>query len=205
MTGPDRHAEAGGHPWLTRYRAAAEGMPPHRLACGTWREIPSLAVYSPCGAYRYVLARVWDPARPVWLMAMLNPSRASESAGDATVDRQVSRARQHGAGALIVVNAAALRSTDRQAMLRHPDPVGPNNEAWIARMAPLADGVVLAYGPDAALFGGDRLLARALAGRACHALRLTRDGSPGHPLYLPLDAPLIALPPGPRQFPTRSV
>jgi hypothetical protein len=173
---------------LAAIRAAAADGPPHGLAEGEWRGIASLAIYSPCRAYRYALAREWGDG-PAWLFALLNPSKASEREGDPTIDRQVARARQAGAGAL-VVNAAALRETDRRAMLRHEDPVGPDNEAWIARLARLGATVVLGYGADAARFGGDRLLASALAGRACHALAINGDGSPRHPLYLRADAVL---------------
>lgn len=175
---------------LAPYAQVAWGGPAHHLTTGAWREIPSLAIWSRCRAYRYALVRVWNPAAPVWLYAMLNPSKASESAGDPTVDRQVTRAQRHGAGAAIIVNAAALCETDRRTMLRHPDPIGAGNAIWIARFAPLAATIVLAHGPDARKFGGDRLLACALAGRECHALAVTKDGSPGHPLYVGMDVPL---------------
>ena len=174
------------HPWLARYAAATQAAPPHLLTTGLWRDLPSLAIHSLCRSYRYALARVWDPAAPVWLYAMLNPSKADVTRGDPTIDRQVTRARNHGAGAALIVNAAALCETNRRTMLRHPDPIGPDNDLWITRLAPLASTIILAHGPDARRFGGDHLLARALAGRPLHALVLTRDGSPGHPLYVPL-------------------
>ena len=125
---------------------------------------------------------------------MLNPSKATESDGDNTVDRQVERARRNGAGAIIIVNAGAVRETQRKIALRHPDPVGVDNAFWIERFTSRASLIVLAHGPDAATkFGGDRLLRRALGAHAGHALRVTKNGSPGHPLYLAYASPLLTL------------
>ena len=169
---------------LRRRFPSPPDAPPHLVRDGLWRGIPSRAIYSPCEVYRYGLIRVWDPAKPVWMYAMLNPSKATESGGDPTVYRQVNRVVAAGGGTLIVVNAGGLRETDRLTALRHADPVGPDNLFWIRHLAASAEHIVLAHGPDAARFGGDRVLREAFAGRDCLALKTTKAGWPGHPLYL---------------------
>ena len=76
----------------------------------------SVAVYSPCEAYRYALTRVWNPAGRKALFVMLNPSTATEVQNDPTVERCERRARALGCGAFRVVNIFAYRATDPQVM-----------------------------------------------------------------------------------------
>lgn len=66
------------------------------------------------------------------------------------------------------------------------DPVGPGNDAAIVAAARSAD-VVAAWGVHAR-FGArnaEVLELLADAGVSLHYLRLTKDGLPGHPLYVP--------------------
>ncbi len=67
------------------------------------------------------------------------------------------------------------------------DPVGPENDRNILEMAAQARTVVLAFGqPPKALCRRGQEVAALLSRRAalCH-LRLAKDGTPVHPLYLP--------------------
>ena len=64
----------------------------------------SVAVYSPCERYRYLLTRVWNPTGPRALFVMLNPSTATEAQNDPTVERCERRARALGFGAFRVTN-----------------------------------------------------------------------------------------------------
>lgn len=69
------------------------------------------------------------------------------------------------------------------------DPVGPDNDAHIIEMAKLAAVVIFAYGQPchASLRPRGLALARLLvdkAGVAPHVLRLAKNGTPWHPLYL---------------------
>jgi hypothetical protein len=148
------------------------------------------AIFSPCEKYRYVLWRIWDFLEPVWLYGMLNPSRATHEDGDNTVDRQVTRAWRNKAGGMIVVNSGAIRETDRLKAIRDTDPIGPDNLYWIKLAARQAQEHIMAFGPDAAKFGGDKLMRRAFAQYPTMALSQTKDGFPGHPLYIGYDAPL---------------
>jgi hypothetical protein len=178
------------------------GAPAHILRFGTvewagkYEDIPRRpsvqggAIFSPCEVYRYVLWRVWDWLLPIWLYGMLNPSKATHDEGDNTVDRQVERAYRNGAGGAIVANSAALRETDRLKAIRHPNPVGPDNLYWIKLASRYADRRIMAFGPDAAKWGGDQIMREAFDGAALHALKITANGSPGHPLYIGYDEPL---------------
>ena len=74
--------------------------------------------------------------------------------------------------------------------MKVPDPVGPENDAHLIEMAKQAAIVVFAYGQPchATLRSRGLALARLLmkeAGVTPHTLRLAKNGTPWHPLYLP--------------------
>lgn len=141
--------------------------------------------------HRYLLWWIWDWSLPLWLFLMLNPSKATHETEDPTVKRQAARAMKGGAGGVIIGNAGALRETDRLLALRHDDIIGPDNQFWLMHAVTLADKIIVAHGPDAAKFGGDKLIRRATEGHQLFALKITKGGHPGHPLYIGYSAPLL--------------
>ena len=149
-------------------------------------DAPSVAVYSPCEAYRYALTRVWAPGAPRLLCVMLNPSTATEVQNDPTVERCERRARALGYGAFRVCNIFAFRATDPKVMRAVPEPVGAGNDAAIAEGAAWADAVLCAWGTHGAHLGRGPAVERLLraTGRPLLHLGLTREGHPRHPLYI---------------------
>lgn len=147
------------------------------------------AVFSPCEAYRYYLRRVWDEGRPVMAWVMLNPSKATETVDDNTVRRCAGYAWEWGYGGFIVGNAFAYRSTDPQALETVSDPVGPENDDWIKRIAEEAALVVCGWGNHGLLCGRGAIVQRLIrsTGKEPHALAITGRGQPNHPLYLKAD------------------
>ncbi|NCM96838.1 MAG: hypothetical protein AUK60_05215 [Rhodobacteraceae bacterium CG2_30_10_405] len=146
----------------------------------------SVAVYSPCERYRYLLTRTWDTARPKLLFTMLNPSTATEVQNDPTVERCERRARALGFGAFRVTNIFAFRATDPRVMRAEANPVGPGNDQALIESALWADQVICAWGGHGAHLGRGRQVETLLRATGCplHHLGLTRDGQPRHPLYL---------------------
>ncbi|ADE84044.1 DUF1643 domain-containing protein [Rhodobacter capsulatus] len=159
-------------------------------------DAPSVAVYSDCEAYRYLLTRVWDDALPRALFVMLNPSTATEVQNDPTVERCERRARALGFGAFRVTNIFAYRATDPRAMRAMADPVGPENDAAIRGSLDWAGGpadrIVCAWGTHGAHLGRGAAVERLLreSGRDLHHLGLTAAGAPKHPLYIGYAQPL---------------
>jgi hypothetical protein len=143
--------------------------------------------------YRYVLWRIWDDTKPKWMFALLNPSTATEAETDPTITRQIERAKRGGAGGIIVVNTAAIRETDSDKACRDAEPIGPHNHFWVKNMLPQCETVVAGWGPKAARYNGGEKLMQLFdeEGVAVYALKINKDGSPGHPLYIGYDAPLI--------------
>ncbi|MFC3183088.1 DUF1643 domain-containing protein [Cypionkella sinensis] len=146
----------------------------------------SVAVYSPCEAYRYALTRVWHPAGRKALFVMLNPSTATEVQNDPTVERCERRARALGFGAFRVANIFAYRATDPKVMRAQGDPVGPGNDAAIVEGAAWADQVICGWGSHGAhLERGAAVTALLRAtGLPLYHLGLTLAGAPKHPLYI---------------------
>jgi hypothetical protein len=154
-------------------------------------DVVSRAEFSADGRYRTVLERRWDgqpfgsPGIVAWLM--MNPSTADEQVDDPTVRRARDFTRRWGFGAMVVLNAFALRATRPAMLLEAEDPVGPGNDEAILEWSRRADRLVVAWGlPPKPLRGRSRDLAAMLAGAGVQpmALRVTQCGQPGHPLYI---------------------
>lgn len=148
----------------------------------------SSAVISKCGRYRYQLMRGWGKVYPPLIWVMLNPSTADSKADDNTI-RVITRfSRGWGYGSLMVVNLFALRATSPKDLIKHPDPVGPENDDYISKTLQTGFDVVLAWGANT--FARPRVAElipklKEWTDKPLMCLRVTKDGSPGHPLYVP--------------------
>jgi hypothetical protein len=156
----------------------------------------SVAAYSDCLRYRYLLTRVWDSHGPKALFVMLNPSTATEVQNDPTVERCERRARSLGFGAFRVTNIFAFRATDPRVMRAAEDPVGPENDLALLQSVPWADRIICAWGTHGAHLGRGRAVERLLRGTAAPLFHfgLTREGHPSHPLYIGYDRQPVAWP-----------
>ncbi|MDQ8180358.1 DUF1643 domain-containing protein [Pelagicoccus sp. SDUM812005] len=152
------------------------------------------AVFSDCQCYRYQLREVWDAGKPIVLWILMNPSVACLDYSDPTLKRTGTFSRDWGYGGQLVGNVHAYRATDKKELLKVDDPVGPANDEAILEMANQAETVVLAYGlPPKRLRRRSKEVESLLADHpSVSYLRLTKDGMPEHPLYLPKN--LIPLP-----------
>ena len=149
-------------------------------------DAPSVAVYSDCERYRYLLTRTWDPTGRKALFIMLNPSTATEVQNDPTVERCERRARTLGFGGFRVTNIFAWRATDPRDMRAAGDPIGPENDAAILQSCPWADQVICAWGTHGAHLdrgAAVEALLRATKLPLFH-LGLSKAGYPKHPLYI---------------------
>ena len=149
----------------------------------------SIALFSDCERYRYLLTRVWAPEGKKALFVMLNPSTADEMKNDPTVERCERRARAMGFGAFRVCNIFAYRATDPRNMRAQQDPIGPGNDEAIRESCLWADRVVCAWGTHGAHLdrgAAVETLIRA-SGATPYHLGLSKAGHPKHPLYISYD------------------
>jgi hypothetical protein len=166
---------------------AARRLPP---------DVTSYVFFSSCRQYRWLLVRCWAIG-PTVIFILLNPSIADEMVDDPTTAGLMARAKLWGFGSYILLNAFALRSTDPAGLLRHPDPIGRENDQRILRALhghPTAP-VVCAWGTWGSHRKlGDRgpaLAAMLREHRPLMCLGVTKNAQPVHPLYQPLSAPLV--------------
>jgi hypothetical protein len=153
------------------------------------------AIFSRCQRYRYALWRNWSghiDAPAYALFVALNPSTADATHDDPTIRRCIGYARAWGYDGVYVVNLFAYRATDPRVLLAQPDPVGGRNDHYLRKLARGAHIVVAAWGTRGTHLGRDKCVRTMLPQLQC--LRLTRDGHPAHPLYLPGGLLPVALP-----------
>lgn len=82
-----------------------------------------------------------------------------------------------------MANLFAYRATYPKDLFSAADPVGPQNDAWLRRLARQADLVVAAWGNHGRF--NDRAVQVVRQLPTMHYIRLNRSGEPAHPLYLP--------------------
>jgi hypothetical protein len=112
----------------------------------------------------------WDPAKPLVLWLLMNPSVACLDFSDPTLRKTGKFSRAWGYGGQLVGNVHAYRATDKHRLLEVADPVGPENDGAILAMAAAAKTVVLAYGqPPKALRDRGRTLTERLRSQGWHA------------------------------------
>ncbi|MBR7972903.1 DUF1643 domain-containing protein [Burkholderia vietnamiensis] len=155
------------------------------------------AIISSCCGYRYRLEREVAPTGIVVAFFGVNPSRADASVRDQTDLKWTGFAHRWGARKYIAGNPFAWRSPNVRDLVAVVDPVGPENDAHLARIITDADLLVPCWGDRGKLpkcmrprldVVADMLRA---AGKPVKVFGLTAKGDPKHPLMLAYDTPLI--------------
>lgn len=152
------------------------------------------AVFSRCGAWRYLLWRAADKRAKLAGVGMLNPSVADETRDDPTIRQCRARARQAGAAGLLVWNLFAFRATLPADLKRARNPVGPDNDEAIKLALALSARTILAWGNHGRYRRRDSAVLALCAGADIRILGLTAAGCPRHPLYLPSETRLRVWP-----------
>lgn len=135
--------------------------------------------------YRYTLE--WpahEAGTGTVLFVLANPSTATHLIADPTVGRCITYATDWRYARCAVANARAYRSTDPDGVPPDPIGIGPDNDRVILSEAARAALVVCGWGKLGGVRGPVVLDLIRQAGKVPHALKLNKDGSPQHPLYL---------------------
>lgn len=154
-------------------------------------DVKSEAIFNgTCDMYRTLLKRTWNPALPILVFCMLNPSTADVDFDDPTVAACQVRARLLGFGAVWIVNLFDFRATDPLAMKCVPNPSSEENNLVIMESLEACSMFICAWGTHGAHRDrGAGVKASLLGGRHAekvHYLRLTKAGHPEHSLYIPM-------------------
>jgi len=159
------------------------------------------AKMDPTEKYRYKLERVFicpdcNDQRTFWkcglcskwkdkvVFIMLNPSTATAEVSDPTVKRCEGFANEWGFRRLVVLNIFALRSTDPRKLYEEKSPIGPQNNRYIQNCTKDADLIICAWGQHADFLERGKAVLQMLRHKRLHYLKLAKDGTPQHPLYL---------------------
>lgn len=141
------------------------------------------AQLSNCRQYRYALWRTWDEQKPRVMFIGLNPSTADETLDDPTLKRCMQFARDWGYGGVCIANLFAFRATQPEDMKRAKDPIGPDTDQWLQRLAEECQIIIAAWGNDGRFLQRSQQVRLLLSD--LHYLRMNKSGEPAHSLYLP--------------------
>jgi len=155
------------------------------------------AIFSECGLYRYLLVHDFGGPGPVISLGMVNPSEANEAKNDPTMTRVDGFAQRMRASKVVVWNEFALIDKDVRALRTAADPIGPENDAYIAQAIQGADIHIVAWGPLSKLPKPLRNRWREVAdvllsaGAKPMCWGTAQDGQPRHPLMIAYSTPLV--------------
>ena len=144
------------------------------------------AVLSDDGVYRYTLSRVWDETLPQALYICLNPSTADATEDGATVRRCIRLTKEFKIlyGGFTIANLFAFRATKIANMMAAEDPVGRENDVWLAKLVNDSKFrlVIGAWGNNGSFLKRGTAVRQIVPGLNC--LIKNKSGEPRHPLYI---------------------
>jgi hypothetical protein len=159
----------------------------------------NIAEFSKCRLYRYTLFRKaseqeglfsYPAPNPGFVQFVcLNPSTADEKTNDNTVAKCIEYSRRWGYSGMCMTNCFAWRDRDPDAMKAAEEPVGRENNNWLAEIALKASLIVCGWGEHALHLDRAKTVREILTENArakLHYLKLNDSGEPTHPLYLSL-------------------
>ena len=144
------------------------------------------AKISKCEKYRYSLKRIWDEKKSLVAFIALNPSTADEVNNDKTIKRCIDFSKSWGAGGMYMFNVFAYRATDPTDMKAQEDPIGSENDKFLAKL-PKVDKIIVCWGNDG--LHRDRAnqvreILKNTEQNKLYCLDINKNGEPKHPLYV---------------------
>jgi hypothetical protein len=132
--------------------------------------------------YRYALWRIWKEEKGLVMFIGLNPSTANERDNDPTIRRVMSFAYNWGFGGVVMANIYGLISPYPEALQACEDPIGGNDQ-WVEALGKYCHRVVFAWGKFKQAAKWSQPLIEMFPD--AFALKINKDGTPRHPLYVP--------------------
>lgn len=142
------------------------------------------AIFSDCRKYRYDLWRVWDKSKSCVVFIGLNPSTANEIENSPTLNKCVAYAKRFEFGGLHMINLFAYIATNPKDMLIADDPIGIDNNRWISQICNNRDTIAV-WSNHGKHRNRDVDVKKLIANLKC--LKINKNGTPAHPLYLSKD------------------
>ena len=155
------------------------------------------AIVSNCRGYRYRLEREVRDEGFVVAFFGVNPSRADAAVRDQTDLKWTGFAFRWGAHKYIAGNLFAFRTPYVEDLVALIDPIGPENDAHLAKIIADADLLVPCWGDRRKLPAtlrprlNDVTAMLRASGKPLKVFGLTNGADPKHPLMLGYETPLI--------------
>jgi hypothetical protein len=147
------------------------------------------ALFSECGKHRYRLWRIWDDSKPKVMFIGLNPSTANASTDDATIRTVKGFAKRWGFGGVYMLNLFPfITPYPNELQLTGMD----DNDRHLIECSQICSTVVFAWGSFPV--ARDRAAQVSSMFENPMALKVNANGTPHHPLYLPLTTELVPFP-----------
>lgn len=156
--------------------------------------IKSDAIKSKCGAYRFVLRRIWNADLPVRAFLCANPSKADELRYDTTVFKCGNMAVNWGWGGFILLNLHPNYSTNPSDVIHNAD-ADLLNKKFVSKELQNIDMIVIACGNSHDARLNDLL--EGVPHSKCYCLRKNKGGGFLHPSRIEpedFEAPILAFP-----------
>lgn len=157
--------------------------------------VAARTVFNADRTHRFTLFRRWGDPEDYACGISMNPSGAAEDVDDPTVSRMAKRARKFWrVGAYYQLNVMSIRGTWSSDLRKAAEVNLPENDDCIRRIAAGARIVVVSWG-NAGHKAGRGPAVEAILREVCDPSRVVcfgknKNGSPVHPLFQRLDAPL---------------
>ena len=141
------------------------------------------AIISECQNYRYSLERIWDETKPIIGFIGLNPSTADDVEDDSTIHKCIKFAELWGAGGICMTNLFAYRATNPADMMDQENPVGSENDSYLAALPGKTSKIVACWGNNGVHNDRANRIKDLLKGDL-FCLAINKTGEPIHPLYV---------------------
>ncbi len=149
------------------------------------------AYFSSGSWHRYNLWRMWDETKPRVMWVMLNPSMANTVWDDFTTKKCMRYAQRWGYGSIGIVNLFSTVCSNPKRLKEKARPALYDNETDQVLLEETMgrELVIAAWGRHGTLLGRDKEVVHRLRshGVVFHALQLTVDGIPYHPMNVKSD------------------
>jgi len=132
---------------------------------------------------RFVLWRVWDNSLPKVMFIGLNPSKADEEDDDPTIRRVTRFAKDWGYGGVYMLNLFSFVTPYPADLQRSSAKDIHTNSIRLIEFAEKAEMVVFAWGNFKEARERSDIMAKEFPNAM--ALKINKNGSPRHPLYVP--------------------
>lgn len=139
--------------------------------------------------HRYYLYRIWNKYLPQLAFIGLNPSTANEDRNDPTINKIINITHHNRYGGFYMFNLFTIISPDPKVLHKDVDDFEYNLSIIKNFTQHLKMKIVFCWG-NFETHGRDKIIQELF--KDVYALKINRNGSPAHPLYLPSVTKLIS-------------